>query len=278
MADDRVKRFREITGASEAEAASFLGSRTDVEACVNEFFDVLASGGGPPPAEPEVRAPIAPMEDVMLPPEAAFPHAIPIVVDNLRDFRVESEIQTARQEAALAGGSDEASKRFEDLFRPPIDILFRDGDFTEAKEFAKDENKWVLIDLQNSKVFLSVVLNRDLWQSVSLKSYIQEHFLLTQYNIESVEGSKLQRLYKVEDTDFPHIEVIDPRTGESLETLGGEGVTLEPVYVTAFLKAFIHLNGSPDKFDPPKKVTPRDVRRLLEEERELQEAIQRSMT
>jgi hypothetical protein len=111
MADDRVKRFREITGlfcrtlfgasfstlrnrvsgASEAEASAFLGSRQDVEVCVNEYFDSVATGGGlPAMPEPEVRAPIAPIEDVMLPPEAAFPNAAPIIVDSLRDFRVES--------------------------------------------------------------------------------------------------------------------------------------------------------------------------------------------
>jgi hypothetical protein len=69
-----------------------LGSRLDVEVCVNEYFDSMATGGGGLPAlpEPEVRAPIAPIEDVMLPPEAAFPNATPIIVDSLRDFRVES--------------------------------------------------------------------------------------------------------------------------------------------------------------------------------------------
>lgn len=68
-----------------------MGSRQDVEVCVNEYFDSVATGGGLPAIpEPEVRAPIAPIEDVMLPPEAAFPNAAPIIVDSLRDFRVES--------------------------------------------------------------------------------------------------------------------------------------------------------------------------------------------
>lgn len=68
-----------------------MGSRVDVEVCVNEYFDVMATGGGlPAMPEPEVRAPIAPVEDVMLPPEAAFPNATPIIVDSLRDFKVES--------------------------------------------------------------------------------------------------------------------------------------------------------------------------------------------
>lgn len=48
---------------------------------------------------------------------------------------------------------------------------------------AKSENKWILVDLQNSNVFLSVVLNRDLWQSPALKSYIQETFLFLQVGI-----------------------------------------------------------------------------------------------
>lgn len=76
-----------------------------------------------------------------------------------------------------------------------------------------------------------------------------------QYNIVSTEGAKLQRLYKVEESDYPHVEIIDPRTGESLERLGGEGKELEPVYVTAYLKAFVNLNGAPDNFNAPKKVT-----------------------
>jgi UBX domain-containing protein 7 len=50
----------------------------------------------------------------------------------------------------------------------------------QAKEVAKSENKWILVDLQNSNIFLSVVLNRDLWQSPALKMYIQENFLFLQ--------------------------------------------------------------------------------------------------
>jgi hypothetical protein len=44
------------------------------------------------------------------------------------------ELQTARQEATLTGTdpTDEATKRFEDLFRPPLDLFFKGGDFNDV--------------------------------------------------------------------------------------------------------------------------------------------------
>lgn len=173
----------------------------------------MFEGNGPvereaaePDDEPEIRAPILPTQEVLVPTEPAcsFPRASHSVFDRFRDFSVETRelfifnyiviniglIITGRQEEEMTrkarGTSNNKSarcktKRLEDLFRPPYDILFL-GSFIEARERAKTINRWLLVNVQNPQEFSCQILNRDIWPNKQIKEIIKDHFVLWQVN------------------------------------------------------------------------------------------------
>lgn len=105
-----------------------------------------------------------------------------------------------------------------EMFRPPFEIMFR-GSFDEARDFARDGEKWILVNIQDSGVFDSQILNRDMWKDTQIKQTIKENFVFCQYQRDSNDGLDYIRLYMAGQyaMDFPHIAIIDPRTGEQLK-------------------------------------------------------------
>lgn len=75
--------------------------------------------------------------------------------------------------------SQKKSKRLEDLFRPPCDILFL-GSFMEARDHAKTLNRWLLVNVQNPQEFSCQVLNRDVWPNDNIQEIVKDHFILWQ--------------------------------------------------------------------------------------------------
>lgn len=170
----------------------------------------------------EVRAPIPPKrEQMILPEEDNFRYRkrrnITHNVCPLRNFQEEAEQQEARL-AALAEGnhfhydanvgwrngvSDGASSssersvggmpvlpirqnpakrsRLGDLFRPPTDLSVS-GSLQTAREFAKNQNRWLIVNLQDYGQFQSQTLNRDVWSDQHLRSIIKQYFVLWQVN------------------------------------------------------------------------------------------------
>lgn len=75
--------------------------------------------------------------------------------------------------------SQKKSKRLEDLFRPPSNILFL-GSFMEARDHAKTLNRWLLVNVQNPQEFSCQVLNRDVWPNQQIQEIVKDHFVLWQ--------------------------------------------------------------------------------------------------
>ena len=73
------------------------------------------------------------------------------------------------------------TKRLEDLFRPPCDVLFL-GTFLEARDHAKDVNRWLIVNVQDQQEFACQILNRDVWSNPQIKEIISDHFVLWQVN------------------------------------------------------------------------------------------------
>ncbi|XP_055372810.1 UBX domain-containing protein 7 [Condylostylus longicornis] len=102
-------------------------------------------------------------------------------------------------------------KRLEDLFRPPIDLLYW-GTFQAARDHAVNLNRWLIVNLQDQREFKSQVLNRDVWSDKDIKDIILSNFVLWQISMENPEGLRFKTFYHV--SDCPYICIIDPRTGE----------------------------------------------------------------
>ncbi|KAL3851976.1 hypothetical protein ACJMK2_015666 [Sinanodonta woodiana] len=132
------------------------------------------------------------------------------VFDGFRDFQAEAK----QQEEMLLGQANKSKKRsLEDLFRPPIDIMYK-GTFSNAKEAGMSQHRWLMVNVQNVQEFACQALNRDVWSSSAVKDIIKEHFIFWQVYYDSEEGKKFTQFYKVRD--WPYVAILDPQTGENL--------------------------------------------------------------
>ncbi|GMG40007.1 unnamed protein product [Ambrosiozyma monospora] len=107
-----------------------------------------------------------------------------------------------------------AQRRLANIFRPPFDLIEK-LDLDSAKLKARGEKKWILINIQDVTDFSCQCLNRDFWKSNQIKDLVRENFVFLQYQHDSPNGQMYSNLYPF--TDFPHIAILDPMTGERLK-------------------------------------------------------------
>ncbi|CAO3656767.1 unnamed protein product [Mucor hiemalis] len=195
-------------------------------------------------SEEEVRAPIAPKTDILSGGGLGggmFQHTPPTrwnrdhigssrpsvfnqgdsTTGSVSDFlsRLQSDVDeypSSRSSRSPTSSSPASSKtkRLADLFRPPFDIMYH-GDFEEARETAKEKNKWVMINIQNPTEFSCQVMNRDLWSDSFVKDIIKESFIFLQYTNDSGDGKRYSTFYSV--SGYPHVAIVDARTGERVK-------------------------------------------------------------
>lgn len=86
--------------------------------------------------------------------------------------------------------------------------------------------KWILVNIQDAAVFQCQTLNRDIWKAKEVMETVKENFIFLQYDRTGTDGLDYLRLYlpsaidipsSAEITPFPHIAIIDPRTGEQVK-------------------------------------------------------------
>ncbi|KAI5805397.1 hypothetical protein DFH27DRAFT_550903 [Peziza echinospora] len=140
----------------------------------------------------------------------------------------ESGSSSRRRLAEATGGASDQSAKSQSLaemYRPPFEII-RHETFEEAREIAKDEKKWILVNIQDDSIFDCQVLNRDIWKANEVKDTIKENFIFLQYNRAGIDGQTYVRLYFPHAIDvpptsslnpFPIIAIVDPRTGEQVK-------------------------------------------------------------
>ncbi|KAK2577854.1 hypothetical protein KPH14_001117 [Odynerus spinipes] len=220
MDRELIEKFMEITGKSEATACQYLSlADGNVEMAVSLMFEE----GQVPQAEsvnvePEVRPPILPTQEILVDPEPMFSYPrLPNVFDRFRDFALETQRQEEELTLRVSGvkeTSQPKSKRLEDLFRPPCNILFL-GTFMDAREHAKSLNRWLLVNVQDPQEFVCQVLNRDVWSNEQIQEIVKDHFVLWQVLSNTKDGKNYIDFYKV--VNYPYLAVIDPRTGECIQ-------------------------------------------------------------
>ncbi|XP_012532905.1 UBX domain-containing protein 7 [Monomorium pharaonis] len=222
MDRELIEKFIEVTGESEATAQQYLAlADGNVEMAISLMFE----GGRPPESEnanpePPVRAPILPTREILVPsePVCSLPQLSNNVFDRFRDFAVETQRQEEEMTRRVSGAkhmSQKKSKRLEDLFRPPCDILFL-GSFMEARDHAKTLNRWLLVNVQNPQEFSCQVLNRDVWPNENIQEIVKDHFILWQVLSNTTDGKRYIDFYNV--VTYPYLAIVDPRTGECMKT------------------------------------------------------------
>ena len=67
-------------------------------------------------------------------------------------------------------------KTLEELFKPPLDIMFQ-GDWQSVMYHAA--KRWLLVNIHDAQEFQCQILNRDLWSNSGVKMIVKEHFVFS---------------------------------------------------------------------------------------------------
>lgn len=113
-----------------------------------------------------------------------------------------------------------------EMYRPPFEIMSR-LPWDVARDEGKDNEKWLLVNIQDSSIFDCQVLNRDLWKDKMVQETVTEHFIFLQFSKDDPRASPyLQYYFQASDIsdNFPHIAIVDPRTGEQMKVWSGPPV------------------------------------------------------
>ncbi|KAF3392334.1 UBX domain-containing protein 5 [Talaromyces pinophilus] len=161
---------------------------------------------------------------------------------NQRDSSIweeSSDNAAAAQRSALAratGGASETSSKstlLAEMYRPPFDLMSR-LPWDAAREEGRQNERWLLINIQDPSIFDCQVLNRDLWKDPGVRDTVKENFIFLQYNKDDERGTPyLQYYFQGSDVsdNYPHIAIVDPRTGEQVKVWSGAPVIKAPDFL-----------------------------------------------
>ena len=129
---------------------------------------------------------------------------------------------------ATAGASEASSKQnlLAEMYRPPFEIMSR-LPWDQARQEGKDNEKWILVNIQDPAIFDCQILNRDIWKNSSIMDTIKENFIFMQYTKDDPRGSQyVQYYFQAHDSQdaYPRIAIVDPRTGEQVKVWSGAPV------------------------------------------------------
>ena len=152
------------------------------------------------------------------------------------------------------------------------------GSLEDAKKKGSRENKWLLINIQDTENFCSHCLNRDIWKDKDLMPVIRESFVFYQWVTKTDNAKRVINLYH--PTKYPCIFMIDPNTGRQEHDF----VVPDSPDKIAQLKPKIleFLDDYPNPKAKPKRVVPKNIptKQLAPQSHEdklLQAAIQASL-
>lgn len=151
---------------------------------------------------------------------------------------------------ATGGASESSSKstRLAEMYRPPFEII-SPLSLEDARAEAREQEKWILVNVQDSSLFACQTLNRDIWKAAEVMATVKENFLFLQMDRNGVDGRDYIRYYLQKAADpsarfdpaiadlFPHIAIIDPRTGEQVKVWND--VPKEPMEFVMQLHEFL---------------------------------------
>jgi hypothetical protein len=157
------------------------------------------------------------------------------------------------------------------------------GPWDNAREEGREQKKWLLVNIQNGNVFDCQALNRDLWKDASVVETVRENFLFLQYDQADVRAVQFLNYYFQDHENYdlyPHIAIVDPRTGEQVKVWSRE--TPKALDFLMQLHEFLDrysLNNNarnPVAKRKPEAKKEKDVYQMTEEE-QLQAAMQASL-
>ena len=316
--DDEVEDDLQEAGSRPAPAASFEDDEAMARRLQEEMYGasgVGAGAGGLGAVDPEtgVRAPMARTTETLVGPDADWrndPNEMQAAIAEqmmARDRRRRGapgifnqretpsiwsqddpnnpEVHRQILSRATGGASDQTSKSnlLADLFRPPFDLIAPYLTWSAARDAGKDNEKWIIVNVQDPSIFDCQVLNRDIWKNPSIRDTIKEHFIFLQYNKDDQRGQEYINYYfssmrDMEDA-YPHIGIVDPRTGEQVKTWSGSPAPKAADFLMdlhEFLDRYSLKMDMKNPVQAKRKEKKKDVAQMSEEEM-LEMAMQNSL-
>jgi len=310
--DDNMDYISDDDAAATAAAVGRAADFEDDEAVARRLQEEMYTGGGPTGGfgEDGVRAPIARTTETLVGgPGGHFDdddeediHAR--VLEQMRARRQprqqgvfnqrpvpsiwgdDSAVQRQVSSRATGGPPDTSNKsaRLAELFRPPFELM-QQIPWDNAREKGKETEKWLLVNIQEPSIFDCQQLNRDIWKHPGIQELIKEHFIFMQFNKDDPRGSQYcQYYFPLRDSDaaYPHIAIVDTRTGEQLKIWSGPPIPNATDFLIQLVEFLDRYSFDQTKKNPVakrkvEKAKAIDVDRLTEEEM-LELALQNSLT
>lgn len=143
-----------------------------------------------------------------------------------------------------------------------------------ARDKGKEEGRWLLVNVQDPSIFDCQQLNRDIWKHEGIRELVKENFVFMQYSKDDPRGSQyIQYYFPLKDSDaaYPHIAIVDPRTGEQVKVWSGPPVPVAGDFLMQLVEFLDRYSLDVTKKNPvarrrQEKPRTMDVDRLTEEE------------
>ncbi|KAL1889630.1 UBX domain protein Ubx2 [Sporothrix stenoceras] len=197
--------------------------------------------------------------------------------------------ESSEQTSGVTGGGDDGSPslgptrtapstrqaRLADLFRPPYDLIEHVSSWDEARSIGKDEKRWILCNIQDMSDFQCQALNRDIWKDAAIKQLVRENFVFLQYNKDDILAESYIQYYMPGGQDenpdnYPHIGVVDPRTGEQVKVWSGRPFPTALEFHAQLAEFLDRYSLDAAKKNPVQRTKPqvvvKDVGRMTEDE------------
>lgn len=132
--------------------------------------------------------------------------------------------ETLSRSTGGASQATEKSNRLAEMYRPPFELMASVSSLDGLRAMGKEENKWILLNIQSPNIFDCQVLNRDIWKNEQIRQTVKENFVFKQFNKNDPQAQRYNQYYfKDVDNDdaYPHIAIMDPRTGERTKVWSG---------------------------------------------------------
>eukprot|EP01068_Selenidium_serpulae_P018696 Selendium_serpulae@DN6480_c0_g1_i4.p1 len=142
-----------------------------------------------------------------------------LIADNA--FRSNNNAEEVRQMMEPMGRvGDDAMNPVDQAFNKPFAVdtaLICSLTFEEAQQrAAADSSRWLLVNIQNLKEWLSLDLNRDFWRDTLMMDVLKQNFVFWQRNSTSNEGQTFINTYKIKD--LPFLGIVCHYTGAMVKT------------------------------------------------------------
>jgi hypothetical protein len=189
--DELMMQFVEMTGSDPETALYFLEmSNYDLESALNLMF----SGDVPVPSsnKPADKSTTDPFQSFEEDDQDSVRVADPVKQQVLLDFPSHSQ----GQRIANLAFSRAEDPSVEWMFPPPNHLSFP-GTLAEARATAKEEKKWILVNIQDDKEFSSHLLNRDVWTNETLVSLLRMNFIFWQRGKTSQDAQMFSEMHKL---------------------------------------------------------------------------------